>query len=302
MNYYSFHIGDYLSATTHLTLLEHGAYRRLLDVYYVNEAHLSSDVSKIHRLAGARTKEEKEAVNSILDEFFTLCDDGYSHDRCDHEIAICNKNRENGKKGGRPLRINNPDATQTEPRNNPDVTQTESPPSPHHPITPSLEASISEQATSTTNTTSTVADISPSSSVKARCKTLADRLGRLESARTSKAVRGGPGHRMAAWVAAGITDNQFQEAYELAVSGRVEAGDNSPVNVGFMDIFVGKVMNPINAPSSVSGVKKAWYETASGIEAKGKELGIPLPTPETGGFGAFKDRVLAAANRLGVAA
>ena len=32
MNYYSHHIGDYLTATAHLTLLEHGAYRRLIDI------------------------------------------------------------------------------------------------------------------------------------------------------------------------------------------------------------------------------------------------------------------------------
>lgn len=46
----------------------------------------------------------------------------------------------------------------------------------------------------------------------------------------------------------------------------------------------------------------AWHETASGIEAKGRELGVPLPTPETGGFPAFKERVMVkAAEAVGVA-
>jgi hypothetical protein len=161
--------------------------------------------------------------------------------------------------------------------------------------------SISEQTTSTTNTVRATANISPSPSpdLQDRCKTLSDRLAKLESARTGKSVRGGFGHhRLAAWVNAGITDPQFREAYEIAVSERIDAHDLSPVNVGFMDIFVGKVMNPSDAPSSVSGVKKAWYESASGIEAKGKELGIPPPTAETGGFPAFKARVHEAVAKL----
>ena len=37
MNYYPFHIGDYLSATRHLSWEEDAAYRRLLDTYYTTE-------------------------------------------------------------------------------------------------------------------------------------------------------------------------------------------------------------------------------------------------------------------------
>ena len=144
MNYYSHHIGDYLSATAHLTLLEHGAYRRLIDVYYIHEAPLPADKKQLYRLVGARTKEEKEAVDSILDEFFEEATDGWHQNRCDHEISLCNKNRTNGKRGGRPSKNTNPEdnptdnpkETQTKPKPNP----TEKPPitpSPHHPITES---------------------------------------------------------------------------------------------------------------------------------------------------------------------
>lgn len=125
---------------------------------------------------------------------------------------------------------------------------------------------------------------------------MAARLAKLESARTGKQVRSSHGHPcLAAWVNAGITDSQFREAYDIAVMERIEAGDASPVNVGFLDVFVGKVMNPGDAPSSVSGAIKAWHETASGIESKGKELGIPPPSAATGGFPAFKARVFKAA-------
>ena len=37
MNYYKFNVGDYSAATRHLSMLEHGAYRLLLDVYYTTE-------------------------------------------------------------------------------------------------------------------------------------------------------------------------------------------------------------------------------------------------------------------------
>lgn len=129
MNYYQHHIGDYLTRTAHLTLLEHGAYRRLIDVYYSTEMPLPEDTKQVYRLVMARTKEEKEAVDSVLAEFFELADDGFHQHRCDHEIALCDKNRTNGKKGGRPKKTDNPEETQEKPKNNPDgnpeETQTE---------------------------------------------------------------------------------------------------------------------------------------------------------------------------------
>lgn len=156
---------------------------------------------------------------------------------------------------------------------------------------------ISEQTTSTTNTASASSGVSPPSpGIQDRGKALAARLAKLESARMGKQVRSSHGHPcLTAWVNAGITDSQFREAYDIAVMERIETGDVGPVNVGYLDVFVGKVMNPSDAPSSVSGVKKAWHESAAGIEAKGKELGIPDPDPATGGFPAFKARVFKAA-------
>ena len=142
LNYYSHHIGDYLSATAHLTLLEHGAYRRLIDVYYIHEAALPVDSKQVYRLVGARTKEEKEAVDVVLGEFFKKTPEGWRQDRCEHEIGLCDKNRTNGKKGGRPSKKDNPPTnqtanpseTQTKPKHNPEAKPPITP-SPHHPIT-----------------------------------------------------------------------------------------------------------------------------------------------------------------------
>jgi uncharacterized protein YdaU (DUF1376 family) len=88
MNFYQFHIGDYASATRHLTWLEDAAYRRLLDVYYVKECPLPEDSRAIYRLVCASSSEEREAVDTVLSEFFSLTENGWSHSRCDAEISV----------------------------------------------------------------------------------------------------------------------------------------------------------------------------------------------------------------------
>jgi uncharacterized protein YdaU (DUF1376 family) len=88
MNFYQFHIGDYASATRHLSWLEDAAYRRLLDVYYVKECPLPSDYRAIYRLVCASSDEERNAVDSVLSEFFKMTENGWAHARCDAEIAV----------------------------------------------------------------------------------------------------------------------------------------------------------------------------------------------------------------------
>lgn len=87
MNYYEHHIGDYIKATAHLSMLEDAAYRRMIDAYYTKEAPLPADRKACHRLARATSKPERDAVDTILDEFFILADDGWHQTRCDEELA-----------------------------------------------------------------------------------------------------------------------------------------------------------------------------------------------------------------------
>ena len=94
MNFYSFHIGDYASATRHLSWLEDAAYRRLLDVYYVTESPITADMRQVYRLLLASTEEQREAVDVVLSEFFILTDAGYVHDRCETEISCASDKRE----------------------------------------------------------------------------------------------------------------------------------------------------------------------------------------------------------------
>lgn len=87
MNYYEHHLGDYLRDTVHLTMLEDGAYHRLLGAYYSREKPLPASLAECCKLARAVTKPERDAVKLVLAEFFTLADDGYHQDRTDKEIA-----------------------------------------------------------------------------------------------------------------------------------------------------------------------------------------------------------------------
>lgn len=87
MNYYSHNIGDYAQATMHLSLVEDAIYSRLLRRYYAEEAPIVNDVQQVCRWVGARSEEEREAVNLVLSEFFSL-EEGYWHNkRADEEIA-----------------------------------------------------------------------------------------------------------------------------------------------------------------------------------------------------------------------
>lgn len=105
MNYYQHHIGDYRRDTAHLSLLEHGVYRQLLDWYYLSEEPIPEQTEVVIRRLSARTDDEKKAVQTVLDEFF-FRDNGYHHKRCDAEIsayrAKADRARKNGKLGGRP--------------------------------------------------------------------------------------------------------------------------------------------------------------------------------------------------------
>lgn len=119
MNYYERHLGDYAKDTAHLSMLEHGAYSLLLDRYYSTEQGIPED--QAHRVARARSKEEKAAVDAVLQEFFTLSNGVWVNNRTEEEIEKARQRIEaakaNGKRGGRPKQKpdDNPSQTQEKP-------------------------------------------------------------------------------------------------------------------------------------------------------------------------------------------
>lgn len=138
MNYYPFHIGDYLTETAHLSWLEDCAYRRLLDLYYSREQRIPLDINQAARLCRAVSKDERKAVETVLGEFFVQTESGWLHTRCDAEIEKARefgrRARENGSKGGRPPKAKpteNPEKTQPVISGNPEESKSKAP----NPIT-----------------------------------------------------------------------------------------------------------------------------------------------------------------------
>jgi uncharacterized protein YdaU (DUF1376 family) len=101
MHYYQFHIGDYRAATAHLSNEEDLAYRRLLDMYYDIEQRIPLDTQWVSR----RLRIGSSIIENVLRDFFVLTETGWQHSKCDELIAdyhaMTEKNRANGRKGGR---------------------------------------------------------------------------------------------------------------------------------------------------------------------------------------------------------
>jgi len=97
MHYYQFHIGDYKSHTSHLSVIEDIAYRRLLDFYYLHEKPIRQQ--NIARQIGMR--EHEQEVLSVLDEFFLSTVDGFVSPRANKEIENYHSKIEQASKAGK---------------------------------------------------------------------------------------------------------------------------------------------------------------------------------------------------------
>jgi uncharacterized protein YdaU (DUF1376 family) len=87
VNYFEFHIGDYAEATSHLSLLQHGVYMRLIQKYYSLERPLAKKIEDLALLIGVKFRAERIALNRVLEQFFELKEDGWHQRRCDEVIA-----------------------------------------------------------------------------------------------------------------------------------------------------------------------------------------------------------------------
>jgi len=99
--WYAHYPGDYGRDTAHLSLVQHGAYRLLLDHYYSTASPLTSDVTALHRICRAFDQTERNAVDAVLSEFFDLRADGYHNSRADVELAKQAEIRERLSSSGR---------------------------------------------------------------------------------------------------------------------------------------------------------------------------------------------------------
>jgi len=135
MHYYTFNVGDYRKDTGHLSTLEHGIYRQLLDWYYLDEKPIPQETQVVLRRLRLGSDSDISALQNVLTDFFVLQSDGYHQTRCDADIAAYHSkaevNKINGKLGGRPKKtqvvlVGLPDETQNNPNQEP-ITKNQEP-------------------------------------------------------------------------------------------------------------------------------------------------------------------------------
>jgi len=86
MHYYQFNIADYRKDTAHLSLVEHGIYRTLIDQYFLNEQPLTLNLNMLMRETCARSEQEKDSFMYIIEKYFEKTSEGYAHKRCIFEL------------------------------------------------------------------------------------------------------------------------------------------------------------------------------------------------------------------------
>lgn len=84
--WYAWFPGDYASKTAMLTLVEHGAYRVLLDHYYQMGGKVVANATDLLRVCRAFAEAEQAAVSKVLTQFFVERDGYYHHERADAEL------------------------------------------------------------------------------------------------------------------------------------------------------------------------------------------------------------------------
>ena len=119
MNFYRLFPGDYIADTSQLSLAEHGAYMLMLHFFYHTERPLPEGI-KLYRLLRCETKADREAVDVVVGQYWVPTQEGLVNRKAVDELTraqkLAERNRTNGKTGGRPA---NPKRTQPKPSKNP---------------------------------------------------------------------------------------------------------------------------------------------------------------------------------------
>jgi uncharacterized protein YdaU (DUF1376 family) len=215
LNYYEHHIGDFAEATAHLSFVEDAAYSRLIRKYYAQEKPLPADTKAVQRLVGARSKDEREAVDSVLREFFELQDDGWHQTRCDEEIARYQDKQAKAKRSAQARWSAKPTHSEGNANASPDAMRTHSEGNAHQ--TPDTRHQSPDPNTHTPSASTDAVRVSADPPKPAPAEpTRAGHLCRLM--RQAGIADTNPGHPdLIALADAGVTDAEAQGAARTAV-------------------------------------------------------------------------------------
>jgi uncharacterized protein YdaU (DUF1376 family) len=116
MHYYSFNVGDYIKDTSHLSLIEDLAYRRLIDLYYTTESPIDPNIKAIARKI--RMSEHEQVIETILGEFFTQNTDGFwENKRCQNDLDLIYKKSQKARESAKARWSGNKEAQKESERN-----------------------------------------------------------------------------------------------------------------------------------------------------------------------------------------
>ena len=281
MNYYEHHIGDYAEATAHLTFIEDATYSRLIRKYYATEKPLPADVKIVQRLINARSKEEKNAVVSVLNEFFNPTDDGWRQERCDHEITRF-KDRQVKARRSAEGRWQSSSAEQI-----------------LSDSTPSSVCDRNANALPTQCSPNTIHQ-SPNTNLhtpdKQNNRVEKKNVGVTEQTSVqiielfAKEGINIPfdDQRIKEMVLLNISEKEITEAILQAKETRRRASSVTPINVGFVLAIVKGMRR--NSQTTDPG-EDIWWKSNEGIDGKGRELGMLAQGSES--YDAYKTRIFA---------
>ena len=245
-------------------MVEDAAYRRLLDVYYTREAPLPLDRKAVQKLARAQSKDERAAVDYVLDEFFVEHDDGWHQLRCDEEIAKylekaprAAEKRENAKERQQRARERRAamfeelrgygvtaswdtktadletllSQAQERARHAPvtrDDTATQSP-VPRHQVNPRLQSAAFTEPEVDASTSSP--PLSPTPEIDPITSRAIELAGLLRQRGASLTATNPEVRR---WAAEGVSDADALKALEIAQQRRANRADPSPIPAGYL--------------------------------------------------------------------
>lgn len=295
MNYYEHHIGDYAEATAHLTFIEDATYSRLIRKYYATEKPLPMDVKLVQRLINARSKEEKNAVVSVLNEFFTLTDEGWRQERCDHEIARFKDRQLKARRSaeGRWQSLPNDEPVSESPSNNACVRnatamRTHCSPDTKHQTPVTNLHTPGKQNNGGDKEKIPQGPPMPTDEEKVF-------QGHIEKYKSFAAMISKEGraiavddYRIRDIFNLGVTEAEVAEAIATAKETRMKVSNPTPINAGYVLAILKGARKKLETPKAH---EDAWWKTNEGIDAKGRELAMKAQGSES--YESFKTRIFA---------
>jgi uncharacterized protein YdaU (DUF1376 family) len=310
MNYYEHHIGDYSQATSHLSFIEDATYSRLIRKYYATEKPMPADVKTVQRLVNAKSKEERNAVELVLNEFFMLTEDGWRQGRCDHEIARFKDKQAKAKRSAdsrwQPTAVitsNSATATNTKldldanvacvriaealPTQCSPNTSHQSPISKHQSIKSMGETKVKKISESVVQKKKD--DLGDLSSLGV-VGTLGDRHKHfaelISKEGTSVSV---DDCRIKDMVATGASEADVIGAISIAREMRKKISTASPINAGYVLAILKCEIKKRALSVKADAGDIAWWKTNEGIDAKGRELSMRAQGSES--YESYKARI-----------